>query len=352
MMIMVLFAHGELVSYFFFRGVEDEGALDVADGVESSEDVEDEVLVVFHVGGMDFEEVVELAGYVVAFGDLRECVYGRGEVVGYLVVDVFEFDVAEYEEAVVYFLHVEYGDIFFDYAVFFHTLDTFEYGCGGEVDLLREFFGCEMSVALECAEDHVVDFVEFVCHCCRCFYFLGRRLMGLPYFCFMSVRCETLWLVFWFFSLRSWKALPGVESRSVRVFRILTCGISASVRMVDISTSGGSGCEGMVVFISPSMLRSAVVSVGVQKDSACPSSTIMEESFWSSGCASRTRPVRPIRWMYCSGSKGRSKHRTWLTPSMSMPRAMRSVAMRTLVCPSRKLRSVAKRWLWVRREWR
>ena len=58
---MGLFAHGELVSYYFFGCVDDEGALDVADGVEASEDVEDEVLVVLHVGGVDFEEVVEFA---------------------------------------------------------------------------------------------------------------------------------------------------------------------------------------------------------------------------------------------------------------------------------------------------
>ena len=48
------------------------------------------------------------------------------------------------------------------------------------------------------------------------------------------------------------------------------------------------------------------------------------------------RAVRPMRWTYCSGTSGRSKLKTWLTPGMSIPRAAMSVAISTGTWPDLK----------------
>ena len=56
-------------------------------------------------------------------------------------------------------------------------------GCG-EVDLLGDFLCGVVAVALEGAEDQVVDFVEFVGHGCRCLLFFGASLDGLAVFLF------------------------------------------------------------------------------------------------------------------------------------------------------------------------
>ena len=45
------------------------------------------------------------------------------------------------------------------------------------------------------------------------------------------------------------------------------------------------------------------------------------------------RPVRPMRWMYASASHGTSTLMTWVTLSMSRPRAATSVAMSRVLTP-------------------
>mmetsp|Transcript_1056 Transcript_1056/g.3900 ORF Transcript_1056/g.3900 Transcript_1056/m.3900 type:complete len:208 (-) Transcript_1056:779-1402(-) len=55
------------------------------------------------------------------------------------------------------------------------------------------------------------------------------------------------------------------------------------------------------------------------------------------------RPVRPLRWMYVSGSFGGSLCTTSATPDMSSPRAATSVATKTWKRPLRKPSSVDSR---------
>ncbi len=49
-----------------------------------------------------------------------------------------------------------------------------------------------------------------------------------------------------------------------------------------------------------------------------------------------TRPVRPARWMYCSGESGVEKMKTWERSSMSIPREATSVVTRWRISPERK----------------
>ena len=53
-----------------------------------------------------------------------------------------------------------------------------------------------------------------------------------------------------------------------------------------------------------------------------------------------------MRWTYCSGTSGRSKLTTWLTPGMSIPRAAMSVATSTGTWPDLKAAIARSRCGW------
>lgn len=63
------------------------------------------------------------------------------------------------------------------------------------------------------------------------------------------------------------------------------------------------------------------------------------------------RPLRPTLCTYCVGLCGKSKLTTVLTPTKSIPRAIKSVAMRTQISPRRNLSTMESRFAWVRSEW-
>ncbi len=61
-----------------------------------------------------------------------------------------------------------------------------------------------------------------------------------------------------------------------------------------------------------------------------------------------TRPVRPARWMYCSGESGVEKMKTWDRSSMSIPREATSVVTRWWISPVRKPFITDSRFFWGR----
>ena len=140
--------------------VHDEGGLDGADGVDRAEDVDDEFVVVFHVGGVDLQQVDELAGDVVALGDLGDVLDDPYEVHRHVPAHLLELDGAEDLEAEVEFFGVEDGDIFEDVAVPFEAFEPLEDRGGGEVNAGGELFGRQAGVFLQQAQEFEVGFVE------------------------------------------------------------------------------------------------------------------------------------------------------------------------------------------------
>ena len=53
------------------------------------------MVIIFDVGGMDFEEVTVSGGNVVGVGELGNVVNDRGEVDGYVFIDGGEFEIGE-----------------------------------------------------------------------------------------------------------------------------------------------------------------------------------------------------------------------------------------------------------------
>ena len=95
----------------------------------------------------------------------------------------------------------------------------------------------------------------------------------------------------------------------------------------------GRGRSASFIRTSFSMSRRLIRSSGAQKAIASPSAP--------------ARAVRPMRWTYCSGTSGRSKLTTWLTPGISIPRAAISVATRIGTSPERNRPSARSRWAWL-----
>lgn len=111
--------------------------------------IEHKLLVVFHIGGVDFQQVVEAAADIVAFGHFRYALHNLGEFGGDVAVQLPHLDVAEHHKALVEFGGVEYGDVFLDIASAFHSFQPFKHRGRRQVDLLREFLDCQAGIALQ-----------------------------------------------------------------------------------------------------------------------------------------------------------------------------------------------------------
>ena len=97
--------------------VHHEGALQGAQALDRPQYIEDELLIILHVGRMDLEQVVVVAGDVVAFrhlGDLLDHIRKR---VGNLPVDPLELHITEDDEPLVELLGIQNGYVFLDVAL-------------------------------------------------------------------------------------------------------------------------------------------------------------------------------------------------------------------------------------------
>ncbi len=118
-----------------------------------AEDIEDELLVAPHVGGMDFEEIVVAARDVVALGNLRDALDDTREVGSNLAVDLRHLDIAEDDEALVELLCVEDGDIFLDVARLLETFVSLKDRCRREADMRSELLHRQTGVVLQGLQD-------------------------------------------------------------------------------------------------------------------------------------------------------------------------------------------------------
>ena len=143
-----------------FDFLHDEGGQDAADGVDRTQHVDDEFVVVFHVGRMDLQQVVVLAGNVVALGHLGDFLDDGNEAPGRVAAHLLEFDGAEDDKAEIQFLRIQHGDVLFDEAAALQPFQAFEDGGGGEVDAGGQLLGGQAGVLLQAAQDGQVGGVE------------------------------------------------------------------------------------------------------------------------------------------------------------------------------------------------
>lgn len=121
------------------------------DGVDDTEAFAHEFLIVVHVSSHDFEHIVEIARYVVAFGYLLDIPNGFDKVEHAILGVLLEPDVAEDGDVVERVL-VEDGDVLLDESVLMQVLDAFVDGGGREVNARGKFLGGEGGVVLQNAK--------------------------------------------------------------------------------------------------------------------------------------------------------------------------------------------------------
>ena len=96
--------------------------------------VEHKLLIVLHVGGVDFEQIVVLPRNVVTLCHLGNVGDGLGKVGRNVAPQTIHLDLAEYHKTAVELLGIEHGYVTLDYAVALHALYTLKHGGGAEVD--------------------------------------------------------------------------------------------------------------------------------------------------------------------------------------------------------------------------
>ena len=112
---------------------DDDDAVQATDTVDIAERVEHEVLVVFHVVGIDLDLEIVVARRVVALRDLVYRLHGVHELLYEVVRVLLEPDVAEYDDVVAEFVVVGHGCIARDVSFALKPLLPFKYWGRGEV---------------------------------------------------------------------------------------------------------------------------------------------------------------------------------------------------------------------------
>ena len=92
--------------------VHHEGRENGADGVDVSQDIDDELIVVLHIGSLDFQEIIVLPGYVVTFRHLRDVFDHGNEIPGHGTAHLLQLHGAEYREAPSQLFRIQHGHIF------------------------------------------------------------------------------------------------------------------------------------------------------------------------------------------------------------------------------------------------
>lgn len=139
--------------------VHDENALDGCQVLDVAQLVEDEFLIVFHVGRAHLQQVIEGARRVVAFRDLRCALYAPGKGFGQFMVDLLELDLAEDEQALTHKLWVEYGDVALDISLTFEAFLAFEDGRWGQMNGFCQFFCGQFGILLQRFQELDVNFI-------------------------------------------------------------------------------------------------------------------------------------------------------------------------------------------------
>ena len=106
--------------------VHHEGALQGAQALDRPQYIEDELLIILHVGRVDLEQVVVGAGAVVSFG-------------------------------------IQNSYVFLDVALILQPFQPFEHRRGGEADTGCELFDRQSGILLKRPEDLQVGLVQFFC---------------------------------------------------------------------------------------------------------------------------------------------------------------------------------------------
>ena len=115
----------------------------------TTEDIEEELLVGAHVGGLDAEEVVEGAGDVITLGNFGEGFDHFSESIGAVVVDLTQFDTTEDGEATVDLVGIDDGGVLADEATTLEPTHALVRGRSRKMYLGSQFLVGETGILLQ-----------------------------------------------------------------------------------------------------------------------------------------------------------------------------------------------------------
>ena len=127
-----------------------------------ADDVQQELLVIFHVGSLDAEQIVETSRNVIAFSHFGHLLHHVCEGLGQFAAEPAQFYRTEYRKALVQFLGIEDGGVLLDVSQPFQPLDPLGGGRRGQVDPGCQLLVAQSGIFLQGAQDVFVPFVELI----------------------------------------------------------------------------------------------------------------------------------------------------------------------------------------------
>lgn len=148
-----------------FEGIHDETRLYFRDVLDSSDLVDDKLLVLLHTRDSDFESKIEVAARIIALDHLIPLRNAITEVVDFILEYVISTDVAQDHEAAIDFISIDDSRILLDIAFAFQTAVTFESRSSTKVYSSSQFLVGKSAILLELLKNLDIDIIQ--CCCCH-----------------------------------------------------------------------------------------------------------------------------------------------------------------------------------------
>ena len=104
----------------------DDDTVQTTDTVDVAEGVKHEVLVVFHVVGIDFDLEVVVARGIIALGYLVDGLHGVHELLDEIVGVLLQTDVAQHDDIMPHLVMIYYSSVSLDISLSLQSLLSFE----------------------------------------------------------------------------------------------------------------------------------------------------------------------------------------------------------------------------------
>ena len=111
-----------------FDLIHHESASQRAQAIDRSQHVQDKFLIVLHIGSVYLEQIVIVAGYVIALRDLRDILDDRGKFLRDILVQPGQSHATKHDETLIQLLRIQYGYVFFYITIALQSFKPLKHG--------------------------------------------------------------------------------------------------------------------------------------------------------------------------------------------------------------------------------
>ena len=148
----------QTVAVFYF--IHYEGRLNASYRIDSTQDIDNKLIVNLHIRGIDFQDIVKLTWNIVALPDLRNVLDDIHKIVRHIPAHLLQLNGAENLKAEIQFLSIQNRHIFLYVPGLFQFLQSLENRSRGQIYLSSKFLGSETCILLKGSQDIEVIFIE------------------------------------------------------------------------------------------------------------------------------------------------------------------------------------------------